>query len=229
MLRKGSSAESSEEPLAQGGGRSSKASSRPHVKRGGGRVERRERHDHNTHSYVHFTSLLYIPRTLHLTCEAATTACSVQVRSWPSLPIFVWWFLQATDRWRHMVSKLHGASMPHRCFCSFPSSYCIFLSGSTWFISPPMRSSKFVTSRLYAIYIAADEIFKIRDISALRDLSRRRWDLQNAWHLGSTRFISPPMRSSKFVASRLYAIYIAAGEIFTTHNISALRDLYHRR
>jgi hypothetical protein len=106
--------------------------------------------------------------------SAATTACSVQIRSWPSLPIFVGWFLQATDRWRHMVSKLHGGSMPHRCLCSFSSSYCIFLSDSTRFISPPMRSSKFVTSRLYAIYLAADEIFKMHDISALRDLYRRR-------------------------------------------------------
>jgi hypothetical protein len=35
-------------------------------------------------------------------------------------------------------------------------------------------SRKFVTSRLYAIYVAADEIFKFRDISALRDLYRRR-------------------------------------------------------
>jgi hypothetical protein len=55
-------------------------------------------------------------------------------------------------------------------------------------LSPPMGSSRFVISRLYAIHIAADEIFKIRDIPALRDLS-------------------PPMGSSRFVIFRLYAIY----------------------
>jgi hypothetical protein len=100
---------------------------------------------------------------------------------------------------------------------------------STRFISPLMRSSKFVTSRLYAIYLAADEIFKMHDISALRDLYRRRWDLQNLWHLGSTRFISPPMRFLQFVTSRLYAIYIVADKIFKFCIILALRDLYRRR
>jgi hypothetical protein len=55
-----------------------------------------------------------------------------------------------------------------------------------------MRSSKFVASRLYTIYIVADKIFKIR-------------------------------------ASRLYAIYIAADEIFKIRDISALRDLFRRR
>jgi hypothetical protein len=38
---------------------------------------------------------------------------------------------------------------------------------------PPMGSSRFVISRLYAIHIAADGIFKIHDISALRDSYRR--------------------------------------------------------
>jgi hypothetical protein len=55
-----------------------------------------------------------------------------------------------------------------------------------------MRSSKFVSSRLYAIYIAADEIFKIG-------------------------------------AGRLYAIHIAADKIFKIGIVPALRDLYRRR
>jgi hypothetical protein len=101
--------------------------------------------------------------------------------------------------------------------------------GSTRFKSPLMGSSKFVTSRLYAIHFAADGIFKIRDIPALRDSFRCWWDLQNSWYPGSTRFKLSLMGSSKFVTSRLYAIHIGADGIFKMRDISALRDSYRRR
>jgi hypothetical protein len=48
------------------------------------------------------------------------------------------------------------------------------------------------------------------------------------YHFGSTPFISPPVGFLWFVTSRLYAIYIAAGEIFTICDISALSNLYRR-
>jgi hypothetical protein len=55
--------------------------------------------------------------------------------------------------------------------------------GSTWYMSPPWMlicpicKISLVSSWLYAIYIAADEIYKIHVVSALRDLHRRWWDL----------------------------------------------------
>jgi hypothetical protein len=62
------------------------------------------------------------------------------------------------------------------------------------------------------IYIAADEIFKIGVVSAIRYLYRRQRNLQNWYRTGSTRSISPPTKSSKLVSYRLYVIHIAANK-----------------
>jgi hypothetical protein len=78
-------------------------------------------------------------------------------------------------------------------------------------------------------FMSANEILILGVVPALRDLYRRRWDLYSWCHSGSTRFISLPMRSLQLASSRLYAIYIAADEIFIVDVILALRDSHRRR